>query len=70
MFSPELKKEISDFIQELLKETNHHELPDGEVSFILHVDGAESYSWANIRNDSDRHIPVPDNIVRNLKIRR
>lgn len=52
-------------IREVLKSLNHPEMPkhdirfelkiSGEVSgewqFDLHVDGAESWSWANIRNN-------------------
>jgi len=34
-----------------LRETNHPELPEGEISFHLHVKGAESYSWADIKNN-------------------
>ena len=52
MFSIRQKREISDKIQTLLKGTNHPELPKGEISFNLHVDGAESWSWADIKNNS------------------
>jgi len=51
MFSLRQKREISDKVQKVLKETEHPELPDGEISFNLHVDGAESWSWADIRNN-------------------
>lgn len=53
MFSVQQKREIADKIQVILKETAHPELPKGgaEVSFLLHVDGAESWSWADIRNN-------------------
>ncbi len=66
MFSPLLKQEISRAVQEILQNTQHPELPQGEVSFILHVDGAEDWSWANIRNESARDVPVPSSLVRNL----
>jgi len=66
MFSPKLKKELADFIQELLQETRDDELPDGEISFILHVDGRDYDSWANIRNEADRHLKVPGNFIKNL----
>lgn len=66
MFSPLLKQEISKTIQELLQALDHDELPQGEISFILHVDGAEEWAWANIRNESDKNIPVPNILVRNL----
>jgi len=51
MFSVDQKRTISKRVQELLKETNHPELPDGEIQFHLHVDGAESWSWADIKNN-------------------
>lgn len=59
MFSIALKKEISEKIQKILQETNHDELPEGEIKFILQVDGAEGWSWANITNNS-QDIFVPD----------
>jgi hypothetical protein len=51
MFSVNQKREISAAIQKILKDTNHPELPKGEVEFYLHVDGAEKWSWADIRNN-------------------
>lgn len=52
MFSVRQKREIADAVQKILRATNHPELPEGEISFQLHVNGAESWSWANIRNNS------------------
>ena len=40
MFSVRQKQEISAAVQKILRDTNHPELPDGEISFELHVDGA------------------------------
>ncbi len=51
MFSLRQKREISDKIQQILRETNHPELPKGEISFNIHIDGNESWSWADIRNN-------------------
>ena len=51
MFSVRQKREISDAVQKILRATRHPELPDGEINFLLHVDGAESWSWADIRNN-------------------
>ncbi len=51
MFSVQQKQDISDAVQKILRDTAHPELPNGEVSFHLHVDGAEGWSWANIRNN-------------------
>lgn len=51
MFSVQQKREIADKVQKILRETNHPELPEGEIRFLLHVAGAESWSWADIRNN-------------------
>lgn len=57
MFSVRQKREIAEKVQQILRETDHPELPIGEISFLLHVDGAESWSWADIRNNGS--IPNP-----------
>jgi len=51
MFSVEQKRKISATVQQLLRETNHPELPKGEISFHLHVDGAAPWSFADILNN-------------------
>jgi hypothetical protein len=51
MFSVQQKREISDAVQKILRDTNHPELPKSEIKFSIHVDGAESWSWADIRNN-------------------
>ena len=51
MFSVQQKRDIADAVQQILRATDHPELPDGEISFALHVDGAESWSWADIQNN-------------------
>ena len=51
MFSVAQKRQIADEVQRILRATNHPELPPGEIQFTLHVDGAESWSWADIRNN-------------------
>lgn len=57
MFSVRQKREIADKIQELLRSTNHPELPKGEIQFHLHVKGAESWSWADIFNNGAVKVP-------------
>ena len=57
MFSVEEKRKIADKVQAILRETMHPELPSGEIQFHLHVDGAESWSWADIRNNGA--VPKP-----------
>lgn len=51
MFSVRQKREIAEKVQQVLRDTHHSELPKGEIQFLLHVDGAESWSWADIRNN-------------------
>lgn len=51
MFSVRQKREISDAVQTLLKETKHPELPEGEIYFRLIVNGATPMSWADIQNN-------------------
>jgi hypothetical protein len=51
MFSIRQKREIAEQIQQILRATGHPELPEGEITFHLHVDGAEAWSWADVRNN-------------------
>ena len=52
MFSIAQKRQISDAVQKILRDTNHPELPkEGEIKFHLYVDGAEPWSWADILNN-------------------
>ncbi len=51
MFSVRQKREIADAVQKILRDTNHPELPDGEIEFMLCVNGSSAMSFANIRNN-------------------
>ncbi len=52
MFSVQQKRDISEAVQKILRDTNHPELPSaGEITFRLNVAGAESWSWADIKNN-------------------
>ena len=51
MFSIRQKREISECVQKILRDTGHPELPEGEIDFHLHVKGAEAWSWADIKNN-------------------
>ncbi len=53
MFSVQQKRKIADQVQQILKATDHPELPEGEIEFQLHVVGAQFWSWADIRNNGD-----------------
>jgi hypothetical protein len=52
MFSNQQKRDISDAVQKILRDTNHPELPDDEITFNLKVIGAEAWSWAEIKNNA------------------
>ena len=66
MLSRGTKAFISNEVQKILQSVSDSELPKGEISFILHIDGAEDWTWANIRNESACDIEVPDALVNNL----
>ena len=51
MFSIREKRAISEAVQRILRETNHPELPEGEITFEIHIKGASNWSWADIRNN-------------------
>jgi hypothetical protein len=58
MFSVQQKREIAEKVQKILRETEHPELPKGEIQFELHVSGAEpEWSWADIRNNGSVKSP-------------
>ena len=57
MFSVQQKRDISNEVQKILRDTSHPELPDSEIEFTLRVMGAESWSWADICNNGA--VPSP-----------
>lgn len=58
MFSIRQKREISDAVLKILQNTNHQELPsDGNIKFLLHIEGEASWSWADIRDNSSIKTP-------------
>ena len=48
MFSMEQKQEIAEVVEKLLLSFNHPEMPVKKPMFKLHVDGAESWSYADV----------------------
>ncbi len=60
MFSTKTKRMIADAVQRILQDTNDWELPQGEITFRLFVEGEDpTMSWADIRNNGA--VPVfPD----------
>lgn len=57
MFSVNQKRDISEHIQQLLQETNHPELPAGEIEFVINIKGAEPWSGAVIKNNGQVENP-------------
>lgn len=58
MFSIRQKREISEKVQQILRETKHPELPSGEIYFELKVHGEQPWSWALIQNNGAVVNPV------------
>lgn len=48
MFSVKEKIFISSEIEKILLSLNHPEMPKEKPMFTLHIDGKESWSWADI----------------------
>ena len=68
MFSQDMKHMIAEKVQKVLQETHHLELPKGEINFLLHVDGAEASSWANIQNNGIDVQEVPNSLTMNKSV--
>ena len=61
MFSIEQKRDISDKIQKILRDTNHPELPEGEIIFVIEIEGKEYCSRAKIKNNAPNPTVNPCN---------
>jgi len=48
MFSTEEKRKISGEIEKLILSFHHPEMPEEKPYFKIHIDGKESWSWADI----------------------
>ena len=48
MFSKSEKQIIADGIEKILLELNHPEMPKENPDFKIHINGKESWSWADI----------------------
>ena len=52
MFSVRQKREVSEAVQKILRDTDHPELPKNrEINFCLEVFGVNEWSWSNIHNN-------------------
>ena len=59
MFSKDQKMKIAAEVEKLVLSFNHPEMPKEKPSFRLHIDGKESWSWADIQPNwyYDNHEP-------------
>lgn len=49
MFSVDEKRKIAEAVEKVLLDLDHPEMPKEKPLFSLHVDGKESWSWADIK---------------------
>ena len=60
MFSVKEKNWLAAEFEKLVLSLNHPEMPRERPSFSIHVDGKESWSWADIKpNWHFEHAPPP-----------
>jgi len=60
MFSIEQKRLIAATVEKCILDLHHPEMPSVKPRFHLHIDGAESWSWADIEPNwkyDDAHKP-------------
>ena len=57
MFSVRQKRDIANKIQQVLRDTGHPELPEGEIQFSIYVAGNSNSSWGRIQNNGT--VPNP-----------
>ena len=55
MFSHEEKKKIAQAIEDVIRSINHPEMDNERIRFHLHVEGKESWSWADITENRPEH---------------
>lgn len=68
MFISEVKQDIAQRVQEILEEyLDHYEMQGAPIKFILHVDGNDPLSWANIQESADAWRQVPESLRGNLR---
>ena len=64
MFSVAEKQKIAEAVEKVLLEINHPEMPSEKPDFELHVNGKESWSYADIKPNwfwNDQGSPVNPN---------
>lgn len=51
MFSRTEKIKIATAVEKVIRSINHDEMDNDNIHFKLHVDGKESWSWADIHEN-------------------
>jgi hypothetical protein len=69
MYSHEKKMLIASAVQQILQIRKDDELPEGEINFLLHVDGEGPWSWANITNNNGNSNQIPIELIRNMTVK-
>ncbi len=54
MFSIAEKRHLAQIVETAIRELNHPEMDNDNIRFSLHIDGKESWSWADIHPNSER----------------
>lgn len=52
MFSAQEKQLLAKVVEDTIRGLNHPEMDNENIKFKLHIDGKESWSWADIHENS------------------
>lgn len=52
MFSVAEKRHLAEVVEKAIRDLNHPEMDNDNIRFLLHVDGRESWSFADIHQNS------------------
>lgn len=61
MFSGNEKRKIAQAVEDVIREIAHPEMDSAHIHFQLHIEGRESWSWADIRENSPSDPPNDSN---------
>lgn len=60
MFSTAEKQKIAKAVEDVIREIDHPEMDNKNIKFHLHIDGKESWSYANIHSNNDAMKMAPN----------
>lgn len=61
MFSRDEKMKIAKAVEDVIREINHPEMDNDNIKFNLHIEGKETWSWADIRPNKKDEPPADPN---------